>query len=342
MKRILISRTDNLGDVVLTLPMCGVIKQTYPDSYLFFLGKAYTRPLIDLCSHIDGFLDWDEISTRKLFSEQVRLISELQIDLVIHVFPVKEICRLTKRAGIPIRIATLGRSFTWFYCNRLLYLPRKCSMTHEALLNIRMLKGIGLNSHISEHDIPDFYGLDPSRLFPDPSFPSQENKAIRARRGSERFSLILHPKSKGSAREWGLENFGTLIEMLPVERFSILITGTREEGLQMAHFLKRYQHRVTDLTGKLSLQEFIAVIARSDGLVAASTGPLHIAAALGKKVIGIYAPMRPIFPQRWAPLGKNAHYLVLDKKCSKCRTSSDCECIRSITPESVFRLLNAS
>jgi ADP-heptose:LPS heptosyltransferase len=62
---------------------------------------------------------------------------------------------------------------------------------------------------------------------------------------------------------------------------------------------------------------------------------LHIAAALGKKVIGIYAPMRPIFPARWAPLGTNATYLVLDKNCNDCRRSEDCTCIRAITPEQV-------
>ena len=61
MKRILISRTDNLGDVILTLPMAGILKKEIPGCYILFLGKAYTRPLIDACEFVDEFLDWDEI-----------------------------------------------------------------------------------------------------------------------------------------------------------------------------------------------------------------------------------------------------------------------------------------
>ncbi|MCX6244489.1 MAG: glycosyltransferase family 9 protein [Bacteroidetes bacterium] len=150
------------------------------------------------------------------------------------------------------------------------------------------------------------------------------------------FNLILHPKSKGSAREWGLDNFSKLITLLPEEKFKIFITGTREEGDRMREFLQQHEARITDMTGKLTLEELIAFINFCDGIVAASTGPLHIAAALGKRAIGIYAPMRPIFPQRWAPLGVHSDYLVLDKVCNDCRHSTECACIRSISPEQVI------
>jgi ADP-heptose:LPS heptosyltransferase len=89
----------------------------------------------------------------------------------------------------------------------------------------------------------------------------------------------------------------------------------------------------------MSLENFIKFIGLADGLVAASTGPLHIASALGKHAIGLYAPMRPIHPGRWSPIGINARALVINKNCSKCRNTGDCECIRAIEPEQVARLL---
>ena len=107
----------------------------------------------------------------------------------------------------------------------------------------------------------------------------------------------------------------------------------------MKDFLYQHRNRIIDMTGRLSLTELLVFINSCDGLVAASTGPLHIAAALGKRAIGIYAPIRPIFPQRWAPLGEHATYLVLDKKCDACRKSGDCECIRAIRPEEVAEKL---
>ena len=61
-----------------------------------------------------------------------------------------------------------------------------------------------------------------------------------------------------------------------------------------------------DLTGRLSLAELIAVLARAGGAVAASTGPLHVAALLGRPALGLYAATRPVHPARWGPLGSRA------------------------------------
>ena len=74
-------------------------------------------------------------------------------------------------------------------------------------------------------------------------------------------------------------------------------------------------------------------------MIAASTGPLHIAAALGKKAIGLFAPMRPIHPGRWKPIGKQANYLVLNIDCSDCRKTMNCHCIREIKTMEVIKMI---
>ena len=322
--RIILSRTDSIGDVVLTLPMTGVLKKTFPDCTIIFLGRSYTRPVIEACRFVDHFVDFDEISKPgKLISG----LADLKADVIIHVFPVKDICKAARAALIPQRIATSHRVFTWLTCNSLLHFSRKSSTLHEVQLNLKLLQPLGITREFDLAEIPKYYGLKDRPA-------TKQNKERE-----EKFNLILHPKSKGSAREWGLENFGKLIDMLPSGKFNILITGTREEGEVMHDFLVSYRDRVTDLTGQLSLSQLVELISGCDGLIAASTGPLHLAAAFGIRAIGLYAPMRPIFPQRWAPLGENACYLVLDKKCSDCRRSGDCHCIRSITPEMVLEKL---
>ena len=90
---ILISRTDSIGDVVLTLPMAGVIKKHFPECKIYFLGRTYTKSVIELSSHIDGFINYDEIVAANK-KEQIELIKLLKIDTVVHVFPVKEIAQL--------------------------------------------------------------------------------------------------------------------------------------------------------------------------------------------------------------------------------------------------------
>jgi ADP-heptose:LPS heptosyltransferase len=146
--------------------------------------------------------------------------------------------------------------------------------------------------------------------------------------------LVLHPKSRGSAREWGLENFSELIRLLPQDRFKVFISGTAAEGALMESLFRDHPF-ITDLTGRLSLGELVAFLARVDGLVAASTGPLHLAAALGIHALGIYPPIRPMHPGRWSPVGRRAKFFVKNIDCAACRKTSDCTCIRGIPPKAI-------
>ena len=116
---LLISRTDSIGDVVLTLPMAGVLKSIYPNSTIVFLGKTYTQPIVALSPNIDRFINWDSLSSQN-YSEQVRLLKKEDIDVFIHVFPSKQIVKLAKKAMIPIRIATSHRIYNWLYSNKLI------------------------------------------------------------------------------------------------------------------------------------------------------------------------------------------------------------------------------
>ncbi len=154
MKRILISRTDNLGDVILTLPMAGILKKEIPDCYILFLGKAYTKPLIDACEFVDEFLDWDEIRGMRDPGSGIR-----DVNVIIHVFPDKEIQKLAKKVGIPMRIGTSHRWYSWLYCNKLIHYSRKNSNLHEAQLNLKLLEPLGITKEYSLEEIPSYYGL---------------------------------------------------------------------------------------------------------------------------------------------------------------------------------------
>ena len=330
-KTIILSRTDSLGDVVLTLPMAGAIKKQEPETRIVFIGKTYSKPLIETSAFIDEFVNYDELLQMNA-QQQLQLFKQINAHAIVHVFPNKKIATLAKKAKIPMRIGTSHRTFHLLSCNKLVNLGRKNSDLHEAQLNLKLLKPLGLKTDYSLADIPGFYGFENL-----PDLPADIEKLI----SSDKFNLILHPKSKGSAREWGLENFEHLIKLLPQDKFKVFVSGTKDEGNLMKEFLEQNKNLLTDLTGKLSLSELIGFIGRADGLVAASTGPLHIAAATGIKAIGIFAPMRPIHPGRWKPLGRKADFLVLDKKCDDCKNGGTCECILSITAEQVYnKLLN--
>jgi heptosyltransferase III len=202
-----------------------------------------------------------------------------------------------------MRIATGRRLQTISKCNKLVFFSRKGSPLHEAQLNMKLLRPLGITEMLELKYIVGHYGFN--KTIPLPNH-------LDALIDKQKINVILHPKSKGSAVEWGLDNFERLIKILPPERTKIFVTGTKAEGELIEKHWSEKKLDVTSLTGKMSLDELVSFIAACDVLVAASTGPLHIAAALGKKAIGLYTPKRPMHAGRWSPVGTKAKVLVAD------------------------------
>ncbi|MDP3558155.1 MAG: glycosyltransferase family 9 protein [Bacteroidota bacterium] len=307
--------------------MAGFIKEHFPQCKIIFLGRSYTKDVIALSEHVDEFINYDELE-KLPNQERIVQLEKIKADVFVHVFPKKEIAQLAKAADIPLRVGTTNRIYHWLTCNKLIKLSRKNSELHEAQLNFKLLEFLNINTTVSIQKISDYYGFT--------KIPPLNNE-FKDLIDPNKFNIILHPKSKGSAREWGVNNFEKLIDLLPKEKFKIFISGTEQEGKLMPELLKN--KKIVDLTGKLSLQQYIAFINNCNGLVAASTGPLHIAAALNKKAIGLFIPKRPMHPGRWMPLGKDAHYIVFDKDCMDCKNGRDCNCITKITAKQIVDLL---
>jgi len=311
--------------------MAGMLKKHYPECKILFLGRNYTRDVILMSVHVDEFINFDELE--KLSSDsQVMFFKNLNADVFLHVLPQKKIATIVKKSEIPLRVGTTNRIFHWTTCNKLIKLSRKNSPLHESQLNLKLLSFLGINEEPSLLKIRDYYGFQK---------PPSLNSDFVALIDNARLNIILHPKSKGSAKEWGTMNFLKLIDVLPEDKFKIFISGTSQDASLMSDFLEAVEEKknVVDITGKMSLEQFIAFIYHCDGLVAASTGPLHISAALGKVAIGLFSSRRPIHPGRWQPIGKRAVALVYDPHCPDCAAGRDCNCITRIKPQQIIEHL---
>ncbi|WP_035567369.1 glycosyltransferase family 9 protein [Hymenobacter sp. IS2118] len=327
----LVSRTDAIGDVVLTLPVAGQLKRLYPGCRVVLIGRTYTAPVAAACPWVDAFLNLDEL-LKQPEAAQVAALQAYAAAAIIHVFPNQALARLAQKARIPVRIGTRNRWQHWLTCNRLVALSRRHSPLHEAQLNLRLLQPLGFAAVPTLVEVAELVCLRAAEPL---STPWQ---ALLNNRKPGQLNVILHPRSRGSAREWGLANFGQLARLLHQAGHRVFVTGTAAEGEELADW--RQEHAAcfaADLTGQLSLPQFLAFIAAADGLVAGSTGPLHLAAALGRHALGLYPPIRPMHPGRWAPLGEHAEYLVFDEpNCEDCRTQpTACRCIRAVAPVAV-------
>lgn len=316
-KSIIISRTDNLGDVLLTLPICGILKSLYPDLKIHFLGKSYTKSLITKSKFVDEFIDREDVLAGKYV---------LNADAIVHVFPDKEIAKIALKSKINIRIGTSHRWFHWFTCNRLVNLTRKTSSLHETQLNIKLLAPLGLTQDFDLSTLYHYYGFD--------------SKKTHANENQKR-KIILHPKSKGSAREWELAKYFELAKQLDKSKYEVFVTGTKQEGEKIIAEIPDFfdGSGAIDKTGQFSLDQLIDFIESADALVACSTGPLHIAAAVGIHAVGFYPSIKPMHAGRWQPLGKFVKIFALDKNCTNCAKSNYCSCINSFEVAEVLSYL---
>lgn len=329
-ERIIISRTDSIGDVILTLPICDWIKHHYPNAHIIFLGKNYTLPILRSYKAIDEACDWSEFEMLPTVQRLARFRG-LNADTIIHVFPNKEVASLAKKVKIPHRIGTSHRGFHLLTCNHKVNFTRKRSDKHESQLNFELLRPLGLKELPSIEDI-----IESTSLFQPPVQQLPDSVELFIQQHPE--FIIIHPKSQGSALEWPLENYNKLTKLLNNQGIAVIYTGTEKEGVLFRGHLPA-SGLAMDTSGLFNLEQLITLIQRSKGLVACSTGPLHIGGFLGIRTIGLFSNRRPIHPGRWHAIGKDTHYLVNDRNCLTCAKNQECTCIENIAPEQVLEVL---
>ena len=338
MRHVLICRTDNLGDVVLTLPLAGYLRQLFPALKIGFLCRRYAAAMVAQSAAIDYVVERESLDGSLV--DAATWLRKAEIDTIIFAKPDRRLGAAAKKAGIAQRVGTSHRWFHWMYCNRLAHFSRVKSSLHEAQLNFALLRPLGIDSIPAVSAIAPLYRMKPlvaaSAELSDLAATGQFDPAY--------FNLILHPKSNGNGREWPVDHFIALAKLLAAEPdIRLWITGSQSEGGWLAEHapLLLLQPNVRNLCGSLTLAQLTTVIGTADGLIASGTGPVHIAAALGQRTLGLYPPLQPIHPGRWAPIGLRAQTLSCPDPCSGCADPADCACMRSITPDEVMHVVLA-
>lgn len=318
-KRILISRTDAIGDVCLTLPVCEALKAAYPQAELTYLCRSYTHAVVACFEPIDQVLLLDELQQ---LDDQARNKVLGQYDVVLHLFPNRVVAKWCKQALIPLRIGTAHRFFHLFTCNSRPRFSRKRSELHESQLNFKLLAPLGLTR------VPSIEELNATLHFKAPQLPS----ALAARDWSQ--AVLLHPKSNGSGVEYPLERYIELALVLHAKGYQVYFTGTEAEGQLFRAQLAQHPD-IMDVSGQWDLTTFIGVISKAKALVACSTGPYHLAGLSGIRAVGLFASRKPIHPGRWAALGKGASALVFDPNCQDCTEGRACSCVAKISIDQI-------
>ena len=137
-----------------------------------------------------------------------------------------------------------------------------------------------------------------------------------------------------SAERWPLDRFLHLYKALEHVGVQVVISGSEKEGETIDQQSRELGLKVRNITGDTDLRTLAAALSLADVVVANSTGPLHLATAVGTKVVGLYPGKAVMAPARWGPLGRHDRVLVPTSKECRC-PPNECVCLLTITVEKV-------
>lgn len=331
LKNILIVRTDRIGDVVLSLPLAGLIKKQYPDCKVSFLLRDYTKELTDGHPHIDEVLIIKEKNGKIPISSNINQLKKKSFDSCIVVYPTLITALIVFLSGIKIRV---GSGYRWysFLFNRRVYEHRKYAEKHELEFNISLLKIFGINESVTPNNVKFDIKINPTTL--------EGIKKALSNLGVDlaKKIIIVHPGSGGSSIDLPIEKFSKIVDSLnSVEVATVIVTGSENEK-KICDLISE-DSNVVNLAGKLNLSELTALISCCSVFISNSTGPIHIAAALDIFIIGFYPKILACSPNRWGPYANKKLVFLPEIECKDC-TREQCErldCMNSINYEGVIK-----
>ena len=295
MRKILLIRTDRIGDTLLTLPVVKPIIEKWPNCKIDFLARNYTNPILKNVKEISQILNYDPDGVHRGIIGHRLLASEIQqqeYDAAILFYPRFGLTFALRNSGVPQRIGTSHRWYSFLLTDQV-HQSRKECLKHEVEYNLDLLAPL-------IHDLP---GAIPQFRLAIPEKAKGEVQGILKANGVLSKYIVVHPGSGNSAPNLNLYQYRTIVQQISLSGINVLLTGVNAEK-ESNQLLKAEcsDNNIVDLTGSLSLEQMIALLSEARGLITTSTGPAHIASAVGIPVTTFYCPAIPHTPKRWGPL----------------------------------------
>ncbi len=339
--RILVIRTDLLGDVVMSLPAVSALKNAYPLAEIHMLALPYTEPLLEGSPYLHRLWTYDvnrlrrprQLLSRAAWAEFLDLIAELRaqrFDLALSLFGLVG-CVLSLLSGAHSRVGYRGEAYPLVLTHPLAG-RRYERRLHEIDYCLALAEAAG--GHLAG---------DPYR--PELPLGRQARASVAAvlrefEVGPRETLVAVHVgASNGSAKRWFPAHWAVVCDRLAADLGAkVVITGSASEYALAREVVARSKHKPIVLAGRTTIPQLVALLARADLVITGDSAPLHIAAALDRPVIGIFGPTDPT---NTGPRASRALVLREDLPCSPCYNLLDsAECPRRDFPMLCMQLLS--
>ena len=327
--RILILKPSSLGDVIQALPVLRLLKRHQPAAEIYWWIDSALAPLLAGDEDLAGLILFE----RKRWAQPAgwpELLASIRRTRALHFDWVIDLQCLARSAafawlangGKLIGLDEVREGARGFYD---VAVRRATFHTHAVDWYLAALKPLGVPVHWNFRWLPE----RPARA-----------AALRAKWPGAGPWLALQPGARWDNKRWPAEYFASLIRQttreMPAVRFAIL--GGPDDQALGAAIAGAAPGRCLNLCGQTSLPEMIEWVRRCDLLVTNDTGPMHVAAALGKPMVALFGPTEP---RRTGPYGRLDEVLRMDLPCAPC-LSDRCtsprpnECLTLIPPQRVL------
>lgn len=312
-RRIVIIKLDHIGDVILSIPAIASLRAHFPWAYMLMVVNPAAKSLAELIPYIDEIRCYNarffdragkgrrlDIARGLCFARDMRKRGfDLIVDLrgsfasLLYALIAKSSYRIDR--GTYLILRKLGR----------------LKSEHEAEVNLDMLiraglhtqqtfRARGLSLNLSQQD------LDSADLL----------LRKRGEPGLKPYTVVIHPGGPTALKRWPVERYALLADQLFQEHDAriVLVGGGGEEQISQ-NIISAMAGRAIDLSGQTTLRQLAAVLRKADLFIGNDSGPMHLAAACGIKVIGLFGPTSP---QRFSPYGDYCIALRMEKNCPPC------------------------
>jgi ADP-heptose:LPS heptosyltransferase len=335
-RKLLISRTDRIGDFILTLPLFKVIAKELKFKFSVLCQESVT-PLLLNNPYVKETIT---VSRHKSQEELVAEIRSQGFDTLLVLVNDRFTLKLLPQLHfIHARIGPISKPTAIFHYTHPVIQKRSHSRYNEAEYNLELLKIFGPTNYQAEK--PELY-FDPFELA---TFQKQikQSQTTFPKTGK---MIVLHAGMQGSALNWKRECYQQLLILLLTAGHYVILTGTgeneREQNQNFIHSLpEKLLKRITDLSCSLTLRELSLLIKTANLFIGPSTGPTHIANAVGTPLISFYPKIVVQAKKRWEPFLANSCIFTPPPPCGqkfRCIRERCLHfyCFDQIKPEQVF------
>lgn len=323
LNRILIRGPDTIGSFVLATPFYRELRRNLPDSYIVLCIKPAVCELAKDCKYINKLFLYkpENIFKRKFF---IDLLKQEKFSSVFLLSGSFESALISYLSGIKNRIG-------YGHDHRRILLTKEIPDNGNKNYIDYLLYMLELMNLKIENRDPELYF--------DLNFQSDLIKSLNFD-NNKIIGLGLTALGEQS-RSWPKEYAVRLIQELLKDNVYIFLFGTKKDISYYNYVTDNINNnRIINFSGKTSLTEFASIVRKCDLYISVATGGIHIASALGVKVLGFYCPGDEI---GWSPNPRSLNVEIITKNtdCAPCtqhkmKYCKDNICIKSIKPEEVL------